>query len=332
MKIAALILSVLIGFAGIAQKCFDDLKLTKPDDLTLIGELDLLGSKNIGCIVDVDELVSTEICGTTGGFEFCESIIDEKVVTVYGDDGLCFSEDNFYVDIVDTKFSYEQDACNNFMLRNISDPVSEKTFTELSIFDVSKYSSYEYKVYDLVNNSYATYPSQLNDTIILPDGHYEIELKLLGVEGRVNQFEDITSTTFGIEVDPVIVSDSICQGEFYVFGDQEIYEEGEFEFTFTNGNGCDSIVNLSLSFKIDGCTLTGLENERSRVSIFPQPATDFIFLKALNEQVVNITTTQGIIVRTVDLLKGDNKIDIQDLASGVYIVMFGKAVEKLIVK
>lgn len=43
------------------------------------------------------------------------------------------------------------------------------------------------------------------------------------------------------------LNEAICEGESYFIGDEEIFETGEYSYTFESINGCDSIVNLNLT-------------------------------------------------------------------------------------
>jgi len=55
---------------------------------------------------------------------------------------------------------------------------------------------------------------------------------------------------FTLEVLPVaeaFLSEEICEGETFVIGDMEFADNGDYQVTFTGSNGCDSIVNLSLT-------------------------------------------------------------------------------------
>lgn len=49
---------------------------------------------------------------------------------------------------------------------------------------------------------------------------------------------------------PIVVSETalLCDGEFYVFGNQNYIQEGTYTQTFTQANGCDSTVQLTLTY------------------------------------------------------------------------------------
>ena len=74
-------------------------------------------------------------------------------------------------------------------------------------------------------------------------GNYQVTLQ--GANG-CDSIIDLTLTQIA-PIPPVFVSDSFCVNEFYVFNGDTLTDAGVYSYTLTGANGCDSVVNLTLS-------------------------------------------------------------------------------------
>jgi hypothetical protein len=72
------------------------------------------------------------------------------------------------------------------------------------------------------------------------------------------------------------------------------------------------------------CLTAGLaENEADHTPIYPNPSADFIELAnldALGMQKISIYTLEGRLVKHTELEANTNRISIQDLAAGMYLI------------
>ena len=82
-------------------------------------------------------------------------------------------------------------------------------------------------------------------TITQAGTYTELFQSALGCDSIVTAIIGIGNST-----DTAIVAE-ICQGEFYTFGTQVLTTTGSYSETFTNITGCDSVVNLTLSVKVN---------------------------------------------------------------------------------
>ncbi|MEX1003219.1 MAG: T9SS type A sorting domain-containing protein [Crocinitomicaceae bacterium] len=77
------------------------------------------------------------------------------------------------------------------------------------------------------------------------------------------------------------------------------------------------------------CSLSLIEDEWSMISIFPNPASDFIEIAGMRygDRVIGISDLQGKRVSDMDdFSPGENRIDIQTLESGIYILSLQSAI------
>jgi hypothetical protein len=82
-------------------------------------------------------------------------------------------------------------------------------------------------------------------TITQAGTYTELFQSTLGCDSIVTAIIGIGNST-----DTAIVAE-ICQGEFYTFGSQVLTTTGSYSEAFTNVTGCDSVVNLTLSVKVN---------------------------------------------------------------------------------
>ena len=120
----------------------------------------------------------------------------------------------------------------------------------------------------------------------------------------------------------VNVEDSIAEGESYVFGTQTITKEGTYKETFTTINGCDSVVNLTISYKLS--SLNDAENIFTVVT-YPNPTTAnaTLSVKGLTmDAKVMVTDINGRVISEDVLRAGTETMEIkaENLTSGVYYI------------
>ena len=68
-------------------------------------------------------------------------------------------------------------------------------------------------------------------------------------------------------------------------------------------------------------TVSISEELKANVSVYPNPAKDFINVKTIENSQIEIYTTNGKLVESKNLIKGNNRISIQTLAKGIYITV-----------
>ena len=101
-----------------------------------------------------------------------------------------------------------------------------------------------------------------------------------------------------------------------------------------NQCGIGTIENPSL-LKVE--LVTGIAEEVSAISMGPNPTSDFVFIKfnTQQEREISLYSSQGIMVRSKSTRLSEEKIDLQNLSSGIYILRIeskGKMVTFKIVK
>lgn len=211
MKKHIFLIGIILGFSKLvlAQACFSPVRLESPSDMVQFGSMSTIGYSNAIFIVEKDYQLSTAICDKNNA-SVCGTVTDEKLVEVYSADG-CSSSDFFYVDIIDTKFSFEYlKQCGKYSIKNISDPINwnklkleiekyeaiepEHTGSYLShtpyfsLYELpSDYiDAYEYVITNLDNDNVEIIVSTIGDEIRIPEGNYAIELKLKEIADNLN--------------------------------------------------------------------------------------------------------------------------------------------------
>ena len=103
----------------------------------------------------------------------------------------------------------------------------------------------------------------------------------------------------------------------------------EFEICMTaNYAGLDNnIANNKICATITRSTVGISEINKQSISIFPNPASDYINIKNLNNERIYILNSLGEIVKSVDN-QNNNQIDISDLANGTYFIRINEKVVK----
>lgn len=122
---------------------------------------------------------------------------------------------------------------NNFVSAQGCDSLVTVELTTVGDFDVENrsVSICEGEVYELGGNEYST--SGLYEVVWETEGGCDSTVML---DLAINGIIEVEETAF------------LCDGEFYVFGDQNYIEEGTYTQVFSQTNGCDSIVTLVLVY------------------------------------------------------------------------------------
>jgi hypothetical protein len=111
------------------------------------------------------------------------------------------------------------------------------------------------------------------------------------------------------------LNEAICEGESYFIGDEEIFETGEYSYTFESINGCDSIVNLNLTVNpTNEITLNETINQGETFIINEEELTEtgeyiFNFVNEFGcDSIVNLNLT--VITKILSLETLENQISV----------------------
>lgn len=135
----------------------------------------------------------------------------------------------------------------------------------------------------------------------------------------------------------VTLKDEPLIGAEITISSKVIYTDTEGKAFFTQAFNLDSIpysINFSGEvlhesyFKtndsiIDVALLKSGNNDLilvDKISIFPNPAKEYIVLNNVENSIVEIFNTMGVLVKTISVSQSQNRIDIGDLSAGTYIV------------
>lgn len=94
-----------------------------------------------------------------------------------------------------------------------------------------------------------------------------------------------------------------------------------FQFTSTETESATwEIDNIVISGDLD----TGMDEEMeiSSISLYPNPASDFVVIDQENNSTVSIQSMNGQLIKEFKLNSGSNRIDISSLKDGAYILIF----------
>ena len=107
--------------------------------------------------------------------------------------------------------------------------------------------SLSYPTDTLVNESICNGSSLVfgSNTITTAGTYTEVFQSNLGCDSTVTMVVALGNST------DTSVVESICQGDIYYFGTQPLTQTGTYNQTFTNVTGCDSVVQLVLSVKVN---------------------------------------------------------------------------------
>jgi hypothetical protein len=114
-------------------------------------------------------------------------------------------------------------------------------------------------------------------------------------------------------------SSNTAVGEFSWTPNVSTERNRPYMLTFRVGNGTFSNDYTMLVYVVD--MATGIDdNSSSIINIYPNPATDKLYVDLSNSIEVNILNELGEIVKTASIKNNEEYIDISDFASGLYFV------------
>jgi endonuclease I len=88
--------------------------------------------------------------------------------------------------------------------------------------------------------------------------------------------------------------------------------------------------NFNLRFVINKIAV-GINNEKqNEIKIFPNPSSNYIFIESKNTEQYEIYNSIGQIIIKGELLKGINKIELQDITSGILFIKTDNKIHKII--
>jgi len=159
-----------------------------------------------------------------------------------------------------------------------------------------------------------------NIPIYIPCGTYS-DYTIPTNWGGFTNFIDQTITSY---------TATISHGESYSDNNfTNLTDAGTYSHTLLNINGCDSIIELTL-------TVTGVgiaENTANNISIYPNPAQHTLYIEASSKvEQVSIYDISGRMLKQT--LNHSTSIDVSNLASGIYLVKVktaqGESMKKIV--
>ena len=94
-------------------------------------------------------------------------------------------------------------------------------------------------------------------------------------------------------------------------------EAGEVTFTVTVDDGLET-VEASVTILVKDC-ISVEENILNNVSIYPNPAEDFIMINSENVEFAEVIDIYGRVI-TASEINGETRIDMSNFANGIYYV------------
>ena len=136
-------------------------------------------------------------------------------------------------------------------------------------------------------------------------------------------YYNLLDVTF-LEVTPGTVDDiAICPGEAIVWYGSSYSEPGTY---VTSGAICQEKIILNLTFlpEADCLVSSTSQTNEATYSLYPNPANDFVVIEGLGssqeEQQVKVIDQRGEIVYSQLLSHSNNKLDLSELSSGIYLL------------
>jgi len=172
---------------------------------------------------------------------------------------------------------------------------------------------------NLPTSTDAYYPNYLDENNYA-DGFYG------SINNDLSEFNHLSY--FGGNDDDLLWRVSSHNGKIYVNGHTS---SSNIESGSTQQGGSDAVVGVveDIYLKIKNVPLSN-----SNLSVFPNPAQDYIFVKSksMENETIRIFDITGKLVKEKQTLGFEIQIDINDLKSGVYLVKMGQQSERLIIK
>lgn len=165
------------------------------------------------------------------------------------------------------------------------------------------YTAFTANIYSVVvTNTIGCMDTSVRDTLIV----HPSPIPVISVSGNVLSTGSFASYQWAHNGTPITGANT---SSFTV-----VITSGNYTVTVTDSNGCSGT-----SAPFDGSTvgvneLTGTEN---KITVYPNPATDFLDIEATEQVSVTISSMEGRLIGTYDNAK---RIDIRRLPTGMYIL------------
>lgn len=219
--------------------------------------------------------------------------------------------------MVDVDSSFTKTSINPTDI-NICDGVNIKLFSTSSLG--AGYSYQWIKDGDLLNDT--------NNSIVVNEkGNYQ--LKVTNSQGCIVTSNSSIVNTFSPVIMPVITQSGSVLSVASIYDNYQWFRngkaisgatlasyllsfDGNYEVEVSDKNGCK---NKSDLWKVQGLSIR--ETVNSSFKIYPNPSADFIFVQSQVPVELNLSDMTG---RVLIRQKNDSKLDVTNLASGVYIL------------
>lgn len=313
-----LLLSLLISTHLSAQMCFNDLELDLPESAIeigvvskseTIGENTATGTTKRVIIMERDpngNIMDNMICGANPPYQNqCEQLEEETLKTIYATDATgCTSFDRYYLDIIQTNFSYEhQPACGTITLLNTSDPINWDILDNMNALYGAGYAmhktyfpkdlkDYVYIVENLTTAETDTFITLINDRVTIPEGNYKVTLKMKQVDGkftaskRINIPSSNSDVKFRVRYDTV----GIDLGDSLLLKDTYVKESGDYFYALPSKAGCDSLhVRTNVLVKPGDGLIGELTDNTIRGMVTDSEGSVYLFGEFINREDTNPT-------------------------------------------
>lgn len=119
----------------------------------------------------------------------------------------------------------------------------------------------------------------------------------------------------------IAIDTTIIATDSLLWGDTMLHESGDYVYYFTSIHGCDSIITLHLT--IHGTTTDLTAHAANPYIVYPNPATDRVYLRGHDIASVRVFSSAGSLVYDVRPTESrtEHAIDVRAWAAGVYMVL-----------
>ncbi len=264
-----LLLCLFLATEIAAQMCFNDLELDLPEsaiEIGVVSKTETIGENTASgrtkrvLIMERDpngHIMDNMICGANSPYENqCEQLEEESLKTMYATDATgCTSFDRYYLDIIQTSFTYEHHpACGTITLENTSDPINWGILDNMNSLYGAGYAmhktyfpkdlkDYVYIVENLTTAETDTFITLINDRVTLLEGNYKVTLKMKQVEGKFTASKRINTPISNSEVNFHVRYDTLALdlGDSVLLNDTYVDESGDYFYALESKSGCDSL-------------------------------------------------------------------------------------------
>lgn len=123
-------------------------------------------------------------------------------------------------------------------------------------------------------------------------------------------------------------------GELYTNGNLPVMKRAGYTAKWLAGisggeiNEVSADAELYLQFTPDATT--GAGNVKPEFTVYPNPFTDYLYIKSNRDQILKITSISGQVLLNVQVHEGVNRVDVSSLPKGTYILNRGSEVFKVV--